>query len=166
MALGGAVLVVVLAARVLLEPVPAYQLDLIGTAWKVEGIGDANMGEADLRMAFPDVDRFTVMTRCRELIGGFGYDTDGAGISFGVPTSTFPACSDSNGENEVRLVDALQTVESWRVVSDERIELRGDLVITLRRSAPHGSLERATSRAPALSRLSTGRAVEQGRERR
>ncbi len=60
-------------------------------------------------------------------------DTDGAALSFAALVPSASNCSAKEASEIARLVGALRSNTSWAVVTQRKVELRGEHVITLER---------------------------------
>lgn len=125
-------LVVILA---LVGCMPLRQIELAGTLWDVISIdGDAVEVAASIQF----VDRYDVILidPCGSLTGTYGIDTDGDYIELFFVESQPVACRGGAEAQHGVLVDALRSVQSWAIISEEEIELRGTSAIRLSATLP------------------------------
>ena len=127
---------VLLSACSLFDPVPARQLDLTGTTWSVVAIDDRPVPqEPATTIGFPDgnPDLVMVTTSCRAVALEYALDTDGAALGFAAPSTSPEGCSRVEARLDSDLIFALAGVESWKVNTDDQIEMLGLHRIELKR---------------------------------
>jgi hypothetical protein len=129
----------IVSACSVVEAPPAHQLVLPGTAWSVLAVGDYEVpAQSPVVLAFETVDLASLDTGCQSLGVGYVWDSDGAALSFVVPSDPMEGCDSAAAQQDEVVRDGLDSIASWRVVDSDTVELYGASVIRLLR-LPGGS---------------------------
>jgi hypothetical protein len=124
---------VVLFLAWVLASVPAYRLDLFGTAWSVAAIDGVPLIEPLPVIAFSsDANHASVSLACGKVPLNWVWDSDGAGLSLWYEQRP-DACMSTTAQDNA-ILRAILDLEEWSYQSDSMITLIGTNELRLARA--------------------------------
>jgi hypothetical protein len=107
--------------------------DLSDTNWALVEIDDRAIDPGGgATLVIIGLDEIVFQTRCRTITGGLLLDMEGSGWGV-VDPSLESTCPETEASADKASVDAFLAAESFAVLSDREMQLRGPHVLTLRR---------------------------------
>ena len=114
---------------------PAHQLDLVPTSWLISKVGSTEIPPEDRARVTFRIDEADVDLKGGSITGVLAFDTDGAALDLLGDVAVGEACGGQTTPIERSQLEALRTVRSWRVETNDRIVLQGGPEVTLERVA-------------------------------
>ena len=103
---------------------PLDRVPLIGSAWQIASInGSPTSDDQQPTLRFEANSGGVLETPCRSIRLMWSVDTDGAAISFGEESVEERSCTAAQSAQDGQLRAALAKVTTWRVMTDDSIEL-------------------------------------------